>query len=116
MFNTSRAYFERDCNKELPLSGNIYEAWRLISKADREPPKARIPLNYHIPEAAPLYGLSMSLADLNLGHWLGGNNCGTPSAPVSQVHSSSYWGGAPSLSNSQIPSYLPRSHYSSLVT
>ncbi|XP_064097693.1 protein bicaudal C homolog 1-B-like isoform X10 [Macrobrachium nipponense] len=37
---------------------NIYEAWRIVVKAEKEPPKARIPANYHISEAAPLYGLS----------------------------------------------------------
>lgn len=103
-------------------AGNIYEAWRLISRAEKDPPKARIPPNYHIPEAAHLYGLSMSLADLNLGHWLGGSSGGSPTgSPSPQVQSSSQWGGGapppqpPLPSSCHIPSYLPRTQYNSLA-
>ncbi|XP_064097692.1 protein bicaudal C homolog 1-B-like isoform X9 [Macrobrachium nipponense] len=96
---------------------NIYEAWRIVVKAEKEPPKARIPANYHISEAAPLYGLSMTLADLNLGHWLGGSGNSSPtSTPApSQLHSSSHWGVVPPPSSSQVPSPLPRSQYNSLA-
>ncbi|XP_068216094.1 protein bicaudal C homolog 1-B-like isoform X2 [Palaemon carinicauda] len=90
----------------------FYEAWRIITKAEKEPPKARIPSNYHISEAG-LYGLTMTLADLNLGHWLGGSGNSSPCTPAPpQLHSSSQWGVSPSPSSSQITSF-PRSQYNS---
>ncbi|XP_066945676.1 protein bicaudal C homolog 1-like isoform X12 [Macrobrachium rosenbergii] len=96
---------------------SIYEAWRIVAKAEKEPPKARIPANYHISEAAPLYGLSMTLADLNLGHWLGGSGNSSPTSTPAppQLHSSSHWGVVPPPSSSQVPSPLPRSQYNSLA-
>ncbi|XP_069157494.1 protein bicaudal C homolog 1-like isoform X5 [Procambarus clarkii] len=47
-------------------AGNIYEAWRILARADKAPPKVQIPPTYHIPDAAPLYGLTTSYYSANL--------------------------------------------------
>ncbi|XP_069954245.1 protein bicaudal C homolog 1 isoform X5 [Cherax quadricarinatus] len=97
-------------------AGNIYEAWRLLAKAEKIPPKARIPPTYHIPDAAPLYGLA---TDLNLSQWLGGGSGGSsplPSptgTPSPQVHPSALWGSL-TPSSSPLPSHLSCTQYSTM--
>lgn len=90
---------------------NIYEAWRLISKAEKEPPKARIPSSYVIPEADPLYGIG----NLNIGQWLGSSKSPNPVLSHSQGQSSTHWDGGLPSAGSQVPSFLPRSPYTPLV-
>ncbi|XP_068215964.1 protein bicaudal C homolog 1-like isoform X2 [Palaemon carinicauda] len=90
---------------------NIYEAWRLISRAEKEPPKARIPSSYIIPEADPLYGIG----NLNIGQWLSGSESPNTLLSHSQGQSSTRWDGGLPLANNQAPSYLPRSPYTPLV-
>nr|XP_045617560.1 protein bicaudal C homolog 1-A-like isoform X6 [Procambarus clarkii] len=98
-------------------AGNIYEAWRILARADKAPPKVQIPPTYHIPDAAPLYGLT---TDLNLGQWLGGGSGGSsplPSptgTPSPQVHASAPWSSL-SPSSSQLPSHFSRTQYSTML-
>lgn len=98
-------------------AGNIYEAWRLLSQLEKAPPKARIPPNYHISEAAPLYGLS---TDLNLSCWLGGGSGGSsplpsPTAtPGPQGLPNPIWNQAPAT-NSTLPAHLARSQYNTFM-
>jgi len=58
-------------------AANIYEAWRLLTRSECPPQKACISPTYHIPDAAPLYGIS---TDLNLGNWVGGGGGGSGSS------------------------------------
>ncbi|XP_071538268.1 protein bicaudal C homolog 1 isoform X4 [Panulirus ornatus] len=98
-------------------AGNMYEAWRLLSRTEKIPPKARIPSTYHIPDAAPLYGLS---TDLNLSQWLGGGSGGSSplasptGTPSPQIHPSTLWGGLPPTSSQQ-PAHVSRSQYNALL-
>ncbi|XP_071538266.1 protein bicaudal C homolog 1 isoform X2 [Panulirus ornatus] len=97
-------------------AGNMYEAWRLLSRTEKIPPKARIPSTYHIPDAAPLYGLS----NLNLSQWLGGGSGGSSplasptGTPSPQIHPSTLWGGLPPTSSQQ-PAHVSRSQYNALL-
>ncbi|KAG7175060.1 bicaudal C 1-like [Homarus americanus] len=75
-------------------AGNIYEAWRLISHAEKAPPKARIPPTYHISDAAPLFGLTCT--------------------PSPQVHPTALWGGL-TTSSSRPPHTFQGSQYNNML-
>lgn len=67
-------------------AANIYEAWRLLTRSECSPQKACIPPTYHIPDAAPLYGIT---TDLNLGNWVGGGGGSGSSSPLPSPTASS---------------------------
>lgn len=81
-------------------AANIYEAWRLLTRSECPPQKACIQPTYHIPDAAPLYGITTDLA--GLGKWVGsgggvsGSSSPLPSPTGDPVHPfSTLWSTAP---------------------
>ncbi|KAK3874340.1 hypothetical protein Pcinc_020727 [Petrolisthes cinctipes] len=98
---------------------NIYEAWRLLTRTEKAPPKAHIPSTYHIPETNSVYGLS---CEMSVVPWLKNTGCSnsggssptpTPTpTPTSQL----LWGGLnPSSSSSSTASLFPMSSSSHLL-
>ncbi|XP_076045895.1 protein bicaudal C isoform X2 [Oratosquilla oratoria] len=77
-------------------AGNIYEAWNMITKSERIPPKARIPPTYHIMDTPPTYNLN-----LNITNWLnsGSSSHSTSISPLPSSH--------PTPLPSPLPSRLP---------